>query len=66
MVVLFLIKDGHVIKTLFTPRFLNRMVGHHDDMLDFPFDLDSIMPCLTKVETLSEIDDDETKENRIP
>lgn len=66
MVVLFLIKDGHIIKTLFTPRFLNRMVGHHDDMLDFPFDLDSIMPYLTKVKTLSEIDDDEKKENRIP
>ena len=66
MVVLFLIKDGHVIKTLFIPRFLNRMVGHHDDMLDFPYDLDSIMPCLTNVEALSEIDDDETKENRIP
>ena len=42
------------------------MVGHHDDMLDFPFDLNSIMPCLTKVETLSEVDDDEKKENRIP
>ena len=66
MVVLFLIKDGHVIKTLFIPRFLNRMVGHHDDMLDFPFDLDSIMPCLTNVNTLSEIDNNESKENRIP
>ena len=66
MVVLFLIKDGYVTKTLFIPRFLNRMVGHHDDMLDFPYDLDSIMPCLTKVETLSKIDDDEKKENRIP
>lgn len=66
MVVLFLIKDGYVTKTLFIPRFLNRMVGHHDDMLDFPFDLNSIMPCLTKVETLSEVDDDEKKENRIP
>ena len=66
MVVLFLIKEGHVTKTLFIPRFLNRMVGHHDDMLDFPFDLNSIMPCLTKVETLSEVDDDEKKENRIP
>ena len=42
------------------------MVGHHDDMLDFPFDLNSIMPCLTKVEALSEVDDDEKKENRIP
>lgn len=66
MVVLFLIKEGHVTRTLFIPRFLNRMVGHHDDMLDFPFDLNSIMPCLTKVETLSEVDDDEKKENRIP
>lgn len=66
MVVLFLIKDGYVTKTLFIPRFLNRTVGHHDDMLDFPFDLNSIMPCLTKVETLSEVDDDEKKENRIP
>ena len=66
MVVLFLIKDGYVTKTLFIPRFLNRMVGHHDDMLDFPFDLDSIMPCLTNVNTLSEIDNNESKENRIP
>lgn len=66
MVVLFLIKEEHVTRTLFIPRFLNRMVGHHDDMLDFPFDLNSIMPCLTKVETLSEVDDDEKKENRIP
>lgn len=65
MIVMFLVDGGKVAKTVLIQRFLNGMVGHHDDLLDFPFDLESIKPCLTKIKAPSVIDD-ETNENRIP
>ena len=66
MIVLFIIHDGLIAMTIMSPRLLNGMVGHKGDLLDFPFELDSIRHCLTKIKAPSEIDDDETNESRMP
>lgn len=66
MIVMFIIHDGLIAMTFMSPRVLNEMVGHKGDLLDFPFELDSIRHCLTKIKAPSEIDDDETNENRMP
>ena len=66
MIVLFIIHDGLIAMTFMSPRVLNEMVGHKGDLLDFPLELDSIRSCLTKIKAPSEIDDEETNDNRMP
>ena len=66
MIVMFVIQDGLITNTILSPRIFNEMVGHKGDLLDFPLELDSIRHCLTKIKAPSEIDDDETNENRMP
>lgn len=66
MIVMFIIHEGLIAMTFMSPQLLNGMVGHRGDLLDFPFDLDSIRPCLTKIKAPSEVDDDETNDNRMP
>ena len=66
MVVMFFIKDEKIRKVLLVQRHLNPTIGHHDDMLEFPFDLESIKYCLTELREPNEIFEPVVKENRIP
>lgn len=66
MAVLFLIRDNIIQKTLLIQRHLNPMIGFHDDILDFTFDLDSIKPCLSKLRETNDIFEPVVTENRIP
>ena len=66
MVVLFLIRGNKIQKTLLIQRHLNPMIGYHDDILDFPFDLGSIKPCLSELRAANDIFEPVVTENRIP
>ena len=66
MVVLFLIRDNKIQKTLLIQRHLNPTIGFRDDILDFSFDLDSIKPCLSKLRKTNDIFEPVVTENRIP
>lgn len=66
MVVMFLIRDNKIQKILLIQRHLNPMIGYHDDILDFTFDLDSINPCLSELWEANDIFEPIVTENRIP
>lgn len=66
MVVLFYIKDNRIQKVLLIQRYLNPTIGHHNDMLEFPFDLNSIKYCLSELREPNEIFEPIVTENRIP
>ena len=66
MVVMFLIKDSKITKILMMQRHLNPMICHHDDILDFTFDLKSLERCLSDLRESNEIFEPVIKENRMP
>jgi tetratricopeptide (TPR) repeat protein len=66
MVVMFLIRDNRISKILLIQRHLSPTIGYHDDILDFPFDLDSIRHCLTDLREPNDIVEPVVTENRIP
>ena len=66
MVVMFLIRDKKIQKILLILRHLNPMIGYHDDILDFSFDLDSIKWCLSELREANDIFEPVITENRIP
>ncbi len=66
MVVMFLIKDRKIAKILMMQRHLNPTICHHDDILDFTFDLKSLERCLSDLRESNEIFEPVIKENRIP
>lgn len=66
MVVMFLIRDNKIQKILLIQRHLNMIIGYHDDMLEFPFGLDSIRRCLSDLREPNEIFEPVVKGNRIP
>ena len=66
MVAMFVIQDNKIQKVLLIQRHLNPTIGHHDDILEFPFDLDSIKGCLSELREPSELFEPVVKENRIP
>ena len=66
MVVMFLIKDGKITKILMMQRHLNPTICHHDDILDFTFDLKSLESCLSELRESNEIFEPVIKENRMP
>lgn len=66
MVVMFFIREGKVQKVLLIQRHLNPMIGYHEDILEFPFDLNSIKHCLSELREPTEIFEPVATENRIP
>ena len=66
MVVMFYIKDNRIRKILLATQHLNLLVGYHDNMLDFPFDLNCIKHCLSELREPDEIFEPVVIENRIP
>ena len=66
MVVMFFIRDKKIKKTLLIQRHLNPTIGYHDDILEFPFDINSIKHCLSDLRESNEIFEPVVKENRIP
>ena len=66
MVVMFFIIEGKVQKVLLIQRHLNPMIGYHEDILEFPFDLNSIKHCLSELREPTEIFEPVATENRIP
>ena len=66
MVVMFLIRDNKIHKILLIQRRLNSSIGYHDDILDFPFDLDSIEWCFSELREANDIFEPVVTENRIP
>lgn len=66
MVVMFFIKNNRVQKVLLIQRHLNSMIGYHEDVLDFPFDLKSIKHCLSELREPNEFFEPVILENRIP
>ena len=66
MVVMFFIRDNRVQKVLLIQRHLNSMIGYHEDMLDFPFDINSIKHCLSELREPNEFFEPVVTENRIP
>ena len=66
MVVMFLIKDSKITKILMMQRHLNPMICHHDDILDFTYDLKSLERCLSDLRESNEIFEPVIKENRMP
>ena len=66
MVVMFFIREDKVQKVLLIQRHLNPMIGYHEDILEFPFDLNSIKHCLSELREPTEIFEPVATENRIP
>lgn len=66
MVVMFLIRNNKIQKILLIQRHLNLMIGYHDDILEFPFDLDSIKGCFSELRESNENLESVITENRIP
>ena len=66
MVVMFFIRDKKIKKVLLIQRNLNPTIGYQDDMLEFPFDLDSIKHCLSDLREPNEVFEPVVRENRIP
>ena len=66
MVVMFFIRDNKIHKILLIQRRLNSSIGYHDDILDFPFDRDSIEWCFSELRKSNKIIKPVVTENRIP
>lgn len=66
MVVMFLIRNNKIQKILLIRHRLNPMIGHHDDILEFPYALESIKHCLLKLSDIHELSEPVVTENRIP
>lgn len=62
MVVMFYIKDNRIRKILLIQRHLNMLVTYHNDILDFPFKLESISHCLSDIRESKPV----VRGNRIP
>ena len=66
MVVMFYIRNNRINKILLIQRHLSPTIGFHDDIIDFPFDIDCINHCLSDLQERKEEFAPVVRENRIP
>lgn len=66
MLIMFYFEGGLVKKILLIQRYLSPTIGHHDDMLDFPFSFDKVKGNLSPLHDPNEFTEAVEKNNRIP
>ena len=60
------VKNYRIQKILLIQRRLNPMIGYHDDILEFPFSLESIKHCHSELGKTNVFVEPIVTENRIP